>query len=136
MPARALIVFTLVGLISVVLVANGKAAAVDVIIINMAIFGAVISYILMLLSYIKLKLARPDLERPYKSPLGIWGAYVGSALAIAASIACFYTPDYRPGAWGVLATLGVATVYYFLFARYRLVAQAPEEAAALPTSRF
>jgi len=131
LPSRALILGTLVGLICVVLVANGKASAVDAVILNMSVFGAVISYILVMLSYIKIKLSRPDLHKPYKSPLGIWGAAVGATLAIFALVACVSVPEYQPGIWGVGIVLVVATFYYFFYSRHRLVAQAPEEAAAL-----
>ncbi|SRR5579883_138093 len=134
-PARALILGTLIGLVCVVLVANGKASAVDDVILNMSVFGAVISYILVMLSYIKLKLSRSDLPRPYKSPLGIQGAWVGATLAIFALIACLFVPEYQPGIWGVGLVLLIATFYFFLYSRYRLVAQAPEESAALNMPR-
>lgn len=84
-----------------------------------------------MLSYIKLKVSRPDLPRPYESPLGVLGAIIGAALAIFALVACCSVPAYLPGIWGVAIVLGVATLYYFFYSRNRLVAQAPEEAAAL-----
>jgi ethanolamine permease len=134
-PARALILGTFIGLICVVLIANGKASAVDDVILNMSVFGAVISYILVMLSYIKLKLSRSDLPRPYQSPLGIQGAWVGATLAIFALIACLFVPEYQPGIWGVGFVLLISTFYYFFYSRYRLVAQAPEEWAALNRPR-
>jgi ethanolamine permease len=133
-PHRALILFTVVGLICVVLIANGKAAAVDAIILNMAIFGAVISYILFFLSYIKLKLSRPDLPRSYKSPWGIQGAIVGCVLAALALVSCYFTPDYRPGVVGIVVVMILSSLYFFFYSRRRLVAQAPEEAATLNKS--
>ena len=131
MPARALIVGTFIGLVCVVLVANGKASAVDDVILNMSVFGAVISYILVMLSYIKLKLTHSELPRPYQSPLGILGAGVGATLAIFALIACLFVPEYQPGIWGVAIVMLIATFFFFFYSRYRLVAQAPEESAAL-----
>ena len=131
MPSRALILGSVVGLICVVLVAYGKASAVDAVILNMSVFAAVISYILVMLSYIKLKLSRPDLPRPYKSPLGIRGAAIGTTLAIFALVACLSVPKYQPGSWGVGIVMVLATFYYFFYSRHHLVAQAPEEAAAL-----
>ena len=99
--------------------------------LNMAVFGAVISYTAVMLSYIKLKNDRPDLPRPYKSPLGIPGAVVGAVLAIMALLACFTNADYRPGVYGVALFLGANVLYFALFSRNRLVAQAPEEEVAL-----
>ncbi|MCA1992323.1 MAG: amino acid permease [Coleofasciculus sp. S288] len=128
-PYRALILCTAVGLICLTLV-NAGSDAVDAVILNMAVFGALISYILVMFSYIKLKFSRPDLPRPYESPLGMWGAALGAILAIFALVACFSIPEYRGGIWGIAAVLVVATLYFF-FSGNRLVAQAPEEAAAL-----
>ncbi|WP_291370818.1 ethanolamine permease, partial [Acinetobacter sp. UBA5934] len=39
--------------------------------ILMAVFGATISYVLMMMAYIKLKISKPDMPRPYKAPGGI-----------------------------------------------------------------
>lgn len=130
-PYRALILCSVIGLICVVLVDTGKAYAVDAVILNMSVFGAVISYILVMLSYIKLKLNRPDLFRPYESPLGIQGATLGATLAIFALIACLAVPAYRSGILGVAIVLIIATIYFFFYSKNQLVAQAPEEAAAL-----
>ncbi len=129
-PYRALVLGTAVGLLCVILIDAGS-NAVDAVILNMAVFGALISYVLAMLSYIKLKLSHPDLVRPYESPLGIWGALIGTALAIFALMACVAVPAYRSGIWGVAIVLVMATIYFFFYSRHQLVAQAPEEAAAL-----
>jgi ethanolamine permease len=99
--------------------------------LNMAVFGAVISYALVMFSFIVLRLGRPGLQRPYRSPLGIPGAALGAVLAVVALVACFADREVRPGVVGtglfVLAGLG----YYVGYSRHRLVAQAPEEEIAL-----
>jgi ethanolamine permease len=97
----------------------------------MAVFGAVISYILVMFSYIKLKLSRPDLPRAYESPIGLWGAAIGAVLAIVALVACLSVPDYRPGIFGIGLFTIMAIVYFLLYSKNHLVAQAPEERAAL-----
>jgi ethanolamine permease len=97
----------------------------------MAVFGAVISYAMVMISYIKLKLTRPDLPRPYRSPLGIPGAALGAVLSLVALVACFFQPDYRPAVVGVSLFLLIAIAYFFLYSRHHLVAQAPEEEVAL-----
>jgi ethanolamine permease len=99
--------------------------------LNMAVFGAVISYAAVMLAYIRLKITRPELPRPYKSPFGIPGAAIGAALAILALLATFSIEDYRPGVLGVAFFLVIALLYFALYSRHRLVAQAPEEEVAL-----
>ncbi len=134
-PYRALLLGAVVGFICAAIVEVSGDSAVGTALLNMAVFGAVISYFLVMVSYIKLKLDCPDLPRPYSSPLGIWGAAIGVGLAIFALFACFSVPNYRPGFWGIAILLVVATLYFLLYSKNHLVAQAPEEKAALIVNR-
>jgi ethanolamine permease len=130
-PYRALVLGAVVGLICTIIIDASGSAALGAVLLNMAVFGAIISYILVLLSYIKLKIYRPELYRPYQSPLGIWGASIGAILAIIAFFACFAIPAYQPGIWGVSIFLIVMIAYFWFYSRNHLVAQSPEEKAAL-----
>ena len=49
---------------------------VGAVLLNMAVFGAVISYIMQCLAFIILRKQRPDLDRPYRSPIGNVGAVI------------------------------------------------------------
>jgi len=129
-PARALILGAVIGLGCAFLI-NLFSDTVGAALLNMAVFGAVITYALNFATYIKLKIDRPDLPRPYKSPVGIWGAVVGFALSIFALIACFSVPAYRPGVIGTAIFLGICVLYFFLYSRKKLVSRAPEEEDAL-----
>lgn len=131
-PALALILGGVIGLACATAIQfAGK--EVGAALLNMAVFAAVISYFLNMISYIQLKIKRPDLPRPYRSPLGIPGAVVGAILSLVALFACFADPGFRPGVWGVALFVGVMVVYFFLYSRYRLVSRAPEEENALLT---
>ncbi|HEY3594801.1 MAG TPA: amino acid permease, partial [Polyangiaceae bacterium] len=131
-PWVALLVGGVVGLGAVFLIDSfGSASKLGAALLNMAVFGAVISYAIVMVSYIKLKISRPDLPRPYKSPLGIGGAIVGATLAIVALCACFANPDFRPAVWATAVFLIAAIIYFLAYSRTRLVAQAPEEQVAL-----
>ncbi len=134
-PYRALILGAVVGFICAAIIQISNGGAVGAVLLNMSVFAAVISYALVMFSYIKLKISRPDLPRPYSSPLGIWGAAIGAFLAILALFACFSVPNYRPGVWGVSIFLIVAILYFLLYSKNRLVAQAPEEKVALMIKR-
>jgi ethanolamine permease len=132
-PHVALALGGAVGLLCVFLVdlTGGDAGMVQPTLVSMTVFGAVISYVLVMCSYIKLRIDRPNMPRPYKSPLGVPGAAVGALLALVALAACFAKSDYRTGVWGVAIFLAVAVLYFLLHSRYHLVAQAPEEESAL-----
>lgn len=84
-----------------------------------------------MLAYIRLKITRPELPRPYQSPFGIPGAAIGAILAIIALLATFSIQDYRPGVLGVAFFLVIAILYFAFYSRHRLLAQAPEEEVAL-----
>lgn len=129
-PHYALIAGTLLGLLATVLI-DQFSKSVGAVLLNMAVFGAVISYAAVMVSYIKLKIERPNLPRPYKSPLGIPGAVIGTLLSLISLAATFAVADYRPGVVGVAVFLVVALLYFGLYSSKRLVAQAPEEEVAL-----
>ncbi len=57
--------------------------------ILMAVFGATISYVLMMMSYIKLQTVSTNLARPYKAPGGIVTASIALVLAAIAVVAGF-----------------------------------------------
>lgn len=131
-PARALILGGVVGLVCTFLisfVANN--ANLGPALLNMAVAGAVISYAIVLCSYIELRLNRLSLPRPYQSPLGLPGAFVGIVLAIIALLACFADPNYRLAVFFVIGFIGVAIAYFWFFRREGLIAEAPEEQIAL-----
>ena len=70
-PYAALILGGLVGLGCVGLISySGTGGKLGAALLYMAVFGAVISYVMVMASYIKLRLDRPELPRPYRSPLG------------------------------------------------------------------
>ena len=68
----------------------------------MAVFGAVISYFMQCLAFIMLRRRLPNIERPYRSPVGVWGAAVAGAIALVALVSLFLNEDYRPGVYGTL----------------------------------
>ena len=131
-PYLALLTGAAVGLICATLITLfDEGASVGAVLLNMAVFGAVISYAMVMASYIKLRISRPDLERPYKSPLGIPGAVIGLLLSVIALVSTFLDKDYRPGVYGVAIFLGAGIIYFFVYSRHHLVARAPEEEVAL-----
>ncbi|THA27248.1 ethanolamine permease [Streptomyces sp. RKND-216] len=93
--------------------------------LNIAVFGAAVSYVLMSLSHIVLRRREPGLHRPYRTPGGVWTSSVAFVLACSAVVATFLVD---PTAAGIALILYVVAVGYFAFySRHRLVAGAPEE---------
>jgi ethanolamine permease len=93
--------------------------------LNSAVFGAAISYVLMTLSHIVLRQREPDLDRPYLTPGGVITSGVACVLAVLAVIATFIV-DVR-AALIMLGVYALFIAYFALYSRHHLVAQAPEE---------
>lgn len=93
--------------------------------LNVAVFGATISYALMSLSHIVLRRREPGLERPYRTPGGMLTSSVALVLACAALVATFLVDV--TAALIALAVYVVAIAYFGVYSRKRLVARAPEE---------
>jgi ethanolamine permease len=128
MPARAAILSSaivfLLTLGSQFFTKNNQ--AIDTAFVNMAVASAVISYGLVMCSYIKLKISRPNLLRPYVSPVGIPGAIVGVVLSVVAFISCFANPDYRNSVYLVVGVFAIASGYFWIYSRNQLVADTDE----------
>lgn len=93
--------------------------------ILMAVFGATISYVLMMLSYIKLRLSRPDLARPYQAPGGVFTSLLALLLAAIAVVAGLMV---NPKIWLISAVIYLVFILYFmLYSRHTLVKGTPEQ---------
>ncbi len=118
-PTLALVVPGIIGFILAAVTEDGA------LLINIAVFGATVSYVLMNLSHIVLRSREPDLDRPYRTPGGVITSGIALVLAVAAVIATFFVDEKA-----ALITLGVyllAALYFGLYSRHHLVGKAPEE---------
>ncbi|MCZ8380209.1 ethanolamine permease [Mycobacterium sp. CPCC 205372] len=117
-PTLALIV---PGIIGFVLSLTGQGAML----LNMAVFGAALSYVLMMISHIVLRVREPDMPRPYRTPGGI--VTTGFALVIAAlSVVATFLVDSTAATW-CLVVFAALMAYFGLYSRHHLVANSPDE---------
>jgi ethanolamine permease len=135
-PHIALIGGGIVGLALAILVyqlgiAGGLVAGQIVgALLYMAVFGAVISYAMQCLSFILLRRNLPNITRPYRSPVGVWGAGIAGVIAVISLISLYANEAYRPGVVGTLVYFAIGILYFALVGRNRLVLS-PEEEFAL-----
>jgi ethanolamine permease len=97
--------------------------------LSMAVFGAVISYFMQMLAFVLLRRNLPNIERPYRSPLGIAGAVVAGVIALVTLVALFVRDDYRPGVFGVAIWFVGAIAYFAIAGRHKLILSPEEEFA-------
>jgi ethanolamine permease len=130
-PHRALIAGSLLGFaVCLAIQFAGQNSPVGAVLLNMAVFGAVLAYVLQMLSFILLRLNFPQIDRPYRSPLGIPGAGIAIVISLATLVMLFLNPDYRLGVIGAALWFFCGIVYFASYAKKRLILS-PEEEFAL-----
>ncbi|WP_445679967.1 amino acid permease [Radicibacter daui] len=131
-PHVALLVGSALGLIVCLILEYGSAIFGDVpvgpVLLNMAVFGAVIAYVMQMVSYIIIKDMK-SLERPYVSPLGKAGAAVAAIIAAVSLVFLFLNADYRPGVYGCAIWFVAGLIYFAVYARHRMILSPEEEFA-------
>ena len=96
------------------------------VLLNMAVFGAMFSYLLRGLTFIQLRRRFPKIERPYRSPFGVLGASLTVIIALVTIGFQLADPVYRTGVIGVAIWYALAIVYFAAYGRNTLV-YSPEE---------
>ena len=104
------------------------------VLLNMAVFGAMLSYLLQGLTFIRLRRRFPNIERPFRSPFGVVGAALTVLIALVTIGFQLADPLYRTGVIGVVIWYAIAIAYFALHGRKRLVLS-PEEDFALKHRR-
>ncbi|WP_193337004.1 amino acid permease [Devosia beringensis] len=103
---------------------------IGTVLLNMAVFGAMLSYIMQALSFILLRRNQPNMERPFRSPLGIGGAVVTILIAAVTLFYQMQDPNFYKGVIWVVLWCAVGIAYFALVGRNRLILS-PEEEFAL-----
>jgi ethanolamine permease len=140
-PHLAMIAGSLLGLTVMLIIwfANGGGGAgetqlgddiIGTVLLNMAVFGAMLSYIAQAVSFILLRRNKPDIERPYRSPVGIPGAVITIVIAVVTLTYQVQDPNFSRGVIWVIVWCGVGIAYFALVGRNKLILS-PEEEFAL-----
>jgi ethanolamine permease len=103
---------------------------IGTIMLNMAVFGAMFSYILQAVSFILLRANQPNINRPYVSPLGIPGAVVTIVIAGVTLLYQLKDKNFSYGVLWVCVWFAIGLIYFAFVGRHRLILS-PEEEFAL-----
>jgi ethanolamine permease len=128
-PWVALVVGGIIGYLALLLVDFGGATA-GAVVLNIAVWGAVISYLLQMISFVILRRKFPTAKRPYLSPTGVPGAIVAGVIAAAIFVGFALNEAFRPAIIAIAIVYVVMLVLFALFGRNKLVLS-PEEEYAL-----
>jgi ethanolamine permease len=97
--------------------------------LNMAVFGAMFSYVMQALSFMRLRSKLPHMERPYRSPLGVLGAALTLLIALVTIYFQLSDPVYRVGVLWVALWFAIGVSYFAVAGRHRLILSPEEEFA-------
>lgn len=133
-PWVALIVGAVIGFVALVVLdllagVEGVGAVAGAIILNIAVWGAVLAYLLQMVSYVILRRKFPNAKRPYKSPWGIGGAIMAGVIAALIFIGLLINPTFQPAIIAILVVYVVILIGFGVWGRHRLVLSPEEEYA-------
>lgn len=136
-PWVALVVGAVVGYLILTLVlvilpsVNPDAASSATgVILFIAVFGAVISYMMQMIAFVILRRKFPTASRPYKSPTGVAGAVVAGIIAFGAFLGILLNSAFMTAVVTFAVVFAVGIILFALVGRHRLVLS-PEEEYAL-----
>ncbi len=109
--------------------AEAGGSAIGTILLNMAVFGAMFSYILQAASFILLRRTMPHIDRPFRSPLGVPGAVLTIVIAVVTLAYQVQDPNFFKGVVWVAVWFAVAIGYFALVGRHKLILSPEEEFA-------
>lgn len=122
----ALLVVDILGRLS----PDGAGALAGAIVLNIAVWGAVVAYFMQMISFIRLRAKFPNAARPYKSPWGLFGAYSAAAIAALVFLGFLLNPTFLPAIIAIIVVYVLIFIGFAVYGRHRLVLS-PEEEYAL-----
>jgi ethanolamine permease len=134
-PYVAMLVGSAVGLIVMMAIwfalgADQGGALIGSVLLNMAVCGAMFSYIAQGVSFILLRKNNPGMKRPYVSPMGYLGAILTIVISIVTLGYQIQNPLFFKGVVWVFFWFAIGIAYFALVGRHKLVLS-PEEEFAL-----
>jgi ethanolamine permease len=128
-PYLALIVGAIIGFASLIVVDYGNISAGPVV-LNIAVWGAVVAYLLQMTAFVILRVKHPQAKRPHLSPFGVAGAVIAGVIALGIFIGVLLNPTYTLAVYSVVVLYVLALIAFAVYGRHRLVLS-PEEEYAL-----
>ncbi|MCT1558590.1 amino acid permease [Helcobacillus massiliensis] len=131
-PWVALIAGALLGFfaLNIVDLAGGADGVAGAVVLNIAVWGAVVAYIMQMISFLRLRKRFPNAKRPYRSPWGKFGAWAAAVVSAFIFLGFLLNPSYLPAIIAIIVIYAVMLITFWLWGRHRLI-MSPEEEYAL-----
>lgn len=136
-PWVALTVGAVIGFIALIVLdilskvdEEGAGAVAGAIILNIAVWGAVVAYLLQMISFVILRKKFPNAKRPYVSPWGIPGAVIAGVISALIFLGFLLNVTFQPAIIAIVIVYALILIGFAVWGRKQLVLS-PEEEYAL-----
>ena len=109
--------------------AEGAGAVAGAIVLNIAVWGAVLAYLLQMVAYVILRRKYPNAKRPYRSPWGVPGAIAAAAISALIFLGFLLNPTFVPAIIAIAVVYAVMLIGFGVYGRNHLVLSPEEEYA-------
>ncbi|MFT4261835.1 MAG: amino acid permease [Nocardioides sp.] len=127
-PYVALIVGAVIGFVALIIADNAGETAGNIV-LNIAVWGAVLAYMLQMVSFVLLRRKFPSATRPYVSPVGVAGAVVAFVLALITFLGILKNDAYRPAIIAIVIIYAIGLAVFGMWGRHQLILSPEEEYA-------
>ncbi len=140
-PLVALIAGAVIGFVALLAIevltavdAEGAGAVAGAIVLNIAVWGAMLAYMMQAISFLLLRRNLPNIERPYRSPWGVPGAVIAAVIAGISFVGYLINPAFQTAIAGIAVIYIVMLIAFAVRGRHNLV-MSPEEQYAVDNSK-
>lgn len=140
-PWVALLVGALIGFVALLVLdilasidPDNAGAVAGAIVLNIAVWGAVLAYLMQMIAFIMLRRKYPNANRPYRSPWGIPGAVIAAVIAALIFLGFLLNEAFQPAIIAIGIVYVIILISFALYFRHRLVLS-PEEEYAISGGR-
>jgi ethanolamine permease len=114
--------------------AEGAGAVAGAIVLNIAVWGAMLAYMMQAVSFLILRRKLPNLKRPYKSPWGVPGAWAAAIIAGISFVGYLINPAFQTAIFGIAVIYVIMLIIFAVYGRHNLV-MSPEEEYAIKNNK-
>jgi ethanolamine permease len=136
-PLVALVVGAAIGFAALMTIevltavdAEGAGAVAGAIVLNIAVWGAMLAYGMQAIAFLILRRKLPNLHRPYKSPWGVFGGVAAAVIAGISFVGYLINPAFQTAIAGIAVIYVIMLIIFAVYGRHNLVLS-PEEQYAV-----
>jgi ethanolamine permease len=140
-PMVALVAGAIIGYVALVVIdiltaidAEGAGAVAGAVVLNIAVWGAMLAYGMQAAAFLILRKNLPDISRPYRSPWGVFGGWAALIISGITFIGFLINPAFLPAIIGIAAVYLVMLIIFAVWGRHNLVLS-PEEKYAISAGK-